>query len=340
MKPLFRFAAILLAPAILLAAACGDDDDEPSNGDGNGGELTKVTLMLDWTPNTNHSGIFLAKENGYYEEAGLDVDIQQPGSGAGVAQVVGVGTAQFGISVQESVIPARAEGVPIVSIAAIIQHNTSSLVSLAEDDITAPADLAGKTYGGFGGPLETAIIKKLTECDGGDPEAIKFVDVGESDYLIGMEQDRYDFVWIYDAWDGVRYKEIENKDVNTLPFIDYTDCIPDWYTPLFITNETMIADNPETVRKFLDATTRGFKEAMEDPEAAAAAILKNAPETDEALLKASAAYLATRYVDEGRKWGLQDEEIWTEFQDFLVDSGIVTEEIDVSKAYTNEFLPD
>ncbi len=335
MKRLTLMAGLLLVPLALIAAACGDDDD--SSGDG--GDLTKVTLMLDWTPNTNHAGVFLAKEKGYYREAGLDVDIQQPGSGAGVNQVVGAGTANFGISVQESVMPARTEGIPIVSIAAIIQHNTSSLVSLSSDNITSPKDLAGKTYGGFGGPLEEALIKALAECDGADPESIKFVDVGDSDYLIGMEQNRYDFVWIFDAWDGIRYKEIEKKAVNTLPFIDYTDCIPDWYTPVFITSEKMIADDPETVRKFLAATAKGYEEAMKDPDASADAILKNAPESDEALLKASAEYLKTRYVDSGRKWGTQDEAIWTGFQDFLLESNVVEEKIDVSKAYTNEFLP-
>ena len=101
----------------------------------------------------------------------------------------------------------------------------------------------------------------------------------------------------------------------------------------------MISDNPETVRKFLAATTKGYEEAMKDPGASADAILKNAPESDEALLKASAEYLKDRYVDKGRKWGTQDAAIWTGFQAFLVESKLVDKEIDVSKAYTNEFLP-
>lgn len=330
-----RIARLALAGAMALgavgiAAACGGDDD--------GGDLTKVTVMLDWTPNTNHAGLFIAKEKGYYKDQGLDVTIIEPASG-GVDQVVAAGKAQFGVSVQEAVIPARAEGVPVVSIAAVIQHNTSSLMSLSSDSITRPKDLAGKTYGGFGGALETALIKKLVTCDGGDANAVKFVEVGDVDFLIGFEQNRFDFAWIFDAWDGVRAKEIEKKQVNTLPFISYTQCIPDWYTPVLITNEEMIAKNPETVKKFLAATAKGYELAMSSPKESVDAIKKNAPEADEKLLTASANYLATRYVDKGRQWGLQDDKIWTDFEKFVRDSGLSTKQVDVSKAYSNAFLP-
>src|SRR5690606_15410209 len=125
-----------------------------------------------------------------------------------------------GISVQEQVIPAREQGVPIVSIAAIIQHNTSSLMSLAEDGIEEPGDLAGKTYGGFGGALETELISRLTECGGGDPSSVNFVEVGQAEFLDGMSRDQYDFVWVFDAWDGIRATEIVGADVNFIRFID------------------------------------------------------------------------------------------------------------------------
>ena len=144
----------------LIAAACGDDDD--------GDELRSITMMLEWTPNTNHAGIYIAAAKGWYEDAGLDVEIIEPAAG-GVEQVVGAGRAHFGISVQENVIPARAQDVPIVSVAAIIEHNTSSLIALGDEGITRPRDLEGKTYGGFGGALETALVSTLVECDGGGP---------------------------------------------------------------------------------------------------------------------------------------------------------------------------
>ncbi|GAB4332727.1 MAG: ABC transporter substrate-binding protein [Dehalococcoidia bacterium] len=326
--------AVVLGLAALVAVGCGDDDE---NGDG-GRELRKVTVMLDWTPNTNHSGLYVAKAKGWYEEEGLDVEIVEPTSG-GVPQVIAAGRAQFGISVQEQVIPAREQGIPIVSIAAIIQHNTSSLASLAEDGITRPRDLEGKTYGGFGGALETQIIETLISCDGGDPSTVRFVEVGNVDYLIGMEQNQYDFVWLFDAWDVLRYREIEGRDINTLSFIDYTHCIPDWYTPVIVTSESLIEDEPEMVRAFMAATARGYEFAIENPEETAQILLDAVPELDPDLVRLSAEYLASRYVDEGRQWGLQDLEIWTGFEQFLREAGLTEAKIEVAAAFTNDFLP-
>jgi ABC-type nitrate/sulfonate/bicarbonate transport system substrate-binding protein len=169
---------------------------------------------------------------------------------------------------------------------------------------------------------------------------VQFVDVGQAEYLDGLARDQYDFVWIFDGWDGIRATEIEDAPVNFLHFIDYTDCIPDWYTPLIITSESMIADNPDTVRAFMEATSRGYEYAMEHPDEAAEALLAAVPELDEQLVKLSAEYLASRYVDEGRQWGLQDEAIWTRFEQFLRDAGLTDTEVDVAAAYTNDFLPE
>ncbi|MSQ61786.1 MAG: ABC transporter substrate-binding protein [Dehalococcoidia bacterium] len=337
MKPRLTFGWIIALEVIIALIIGGIVAGRNTSGGGETG-LTKVTVMLDWTPNTNHAGIYLAKERSWYRDAGLDVTIIEPGE-TGVDQVVAAGKAQFGISVAENVIPARAQGVPVVSIAAIIQHNTSSLLSLREDGITRPRDLAGKTYGGFGGPLETQLIKTLVSCDGGDANAVKFVEAGNVDYFVGMQRNLYDFVWIFDAWDGIRAREVERIPVNTLPFIDYTRCIPDWYTPVIITNEEMTKKQPDLVRRFMEATSRGYQRAMSQPEEAARVLLQVAPELDPKLVQGSAAYLATRYVDGGRRWGLQDEAVWSRFAEFLRTAGLVDRTIDVKPAYTNEFLP-
>ena len=136
--------------------ACGSSSDDGADG------TEKVTLLLDWSPNTNHSGIYIAQEKGWYDDAGLEVAIKAPGETSNT-QLLGAGKADLAISVQEEITPARAEGIPVVSVAAIIQHNTSSLLSLAEDGIEGPADLAGKTYGGYGGQLEEALIEQLID---------------------------------------------------------------------------------------------------------------------------------------------------------------------------------
>lgn len=122
--------------------------------------LKKVTVVLDWTPNTNHTGLYVAKEKGYFKEQGLDVKIIMPGE-AGADQLVASGKSQFGVGYQEGVTQARIQGVPLVSIAAVIQHNTSGFASPAEKNIKSPKDFTGKTYGGWGSPVEKSIIESL-----------------------------------------------------------------------------------------------------------------------------------------------------------------------------------
>ncbi|MFN0096350.1 MAG: ABC transporter substrate-binding protein [Dehalococcoidia bacterium] len=330
-RPLLAFAALAVVASGLTLAACGDDDDD-------GGNLETVTLMLNWTPNTQHSGIYLAVEKGYYKDAGLDVKIVEPAAG-GVEQVIATGKAEFGISVQEAVVPARAEGVPIVSIAAILQHNDSSLMALAKSGIKRPKDLEGKTYGGFGGPLETEIVSRLVACDGGDPKKVKFAEVGNVDYLVGMEQGQYDFVWVFEGWDVLRARDVEGKAVSTVLFKDYLKCIPDWYTPVFITSEGFAKKSPETVKKFMEATAKGYDLAGKDGAAAAAALLKASPESDKKLVEASAKYHVGKYVDSGRAWGAQDRATWDAFVKFLKEAKLLEKEIDVTAAFTNDYLP-
>jgi ABC-type nitrate/sulfonate/bicarbonate transport system substrate-binding protein len=322
-----------LCAALLAACAGGQAQVEGSDG-----TPRPVTLMLNWTPNNHHAGIYAAAQNGWYEEAGLDVRIVEP-SEAGADQVVGTGQAEFGLSQAESLLPARAAGVPVVSIATVLPTNDSTLMALADEGVTRPRDLAGTTYGGFGGALETELVTRLVACDGGDPAAVEFVEVGNVDYLGGLRQDRYDFVWVFNGWDALRAREVEGVDIATIPFAEHLDCIPDWYTPILLTSESLVADDPELVRAFLDATARGYRLADEDPEEAARLLLEAVPELDRELVEASAAYHAGRYAAGGRRWGVQDAEVWREFAGFLAEAGLTEEPVPTDGAFTNDLLP-
>ena len=331
-------AALALALA-LVAVACGSD--RGLNGKGgatSGGKATKVTVVLDFTPNTNHAGVYLAQANGFYAEQGLDVTIVEPGDSGALGQLA-AGNAQFGFSYAEQIVPARAEGTPIVSLAAVIEHNTSSLLAPADRGIRRPKDLEGKTYGGFGGELEKALVDKLVTCDGGDASKVKFKQIGDADIRVGFDRQDYDFVWVFDAWDTIKLRDLGGMNVSTIPFIERTACIPDWYTPVLAAMERTIAKNPALVTKFMAATAKGYRLAMTDPAASAAALAKAAPEADRALLDKSAAYLATRYAANGAVWGRQDAEIWANFATFVRASGMVQTDVDTTKAFTNDFLP-
>jgi ABC-type nitrate/sulfonate/bicarbonate transport system substrate-binding protein len=161
---------LLIAGGVLPAYAQGGDGEKPADPLGGATEFAKatkhadVTLILDWTPNTNHTGFYVAQALGYYDEANLSVSIQEP-TDLLVENVVTSGVAQFGVGYQEFATYALADGVPIVSVAAIIQHNTSGFVALHDQDpLSRPADMSGKKYGGFGQPaLENAVLNRLLE---------------------------------------------------------------------------------------------------------------------------------------------------------------------------------
>ncbi len=323
MKKYLVIMALVLAS--LAVAACGS----PSP--------AEVTLMLDWVPNTNHTGIFVAQEKGYFEEAGLDVEIIQPGE-VFAQQAVVSGAADFGVDFQEQLTMARADGVPIVSIAAIIQHNTSGFASRGALGVESPAGWEGLRYGSYGGPFEEPTLRVLMECDGGDFSKLEIVNTGFADPLALLDEEQTDLAWIFYAWQGVQARQ-QGIDLNVVMMEDWVDCIPDYYTPIFITSEQTIAERPEVVRAFLEAISRGYSFAIEHPDEAADILLKAAPELDEALVRESQAWLSPRYQADAPRWGEQKLSVWEDYAGWMAENGIIAAPIDVEAAFTNEFLP-
>ncbi len=302
----------------------------------------KVTLILDWTPNTNHTGIYVALDKGWYRDEGIELSIQQPGTTLLPAQIVAEGQAQFGISSQEQLVLDRGQGLPIVSIAAIIQHNTSGFAAPAEAKLERPADLVGKRYGAFGAPFEKPFLEALLACDGVEKasEQIEFVQLGPSSDYRAMLGREIDFAWIFYGWDGVA-AELEGKPYRMLMLSDYAACVPDYYTPLIFTSEKLINDNPDLVRRFMRATARGYQFAIAQPEEAAEILLKSVPELQPTAetVKASARWLAPRYQAEAQRWGEQQVDVWRNFIEFAQKAGIVQQALDPAQAFTTAFLP-
>ena len=173
--------ALVLVMVVSLLAACGKEEEKEVAPK----ELTKVKVLLDWTPNTNHTGLYVAQAKGYFKEQGLDVEIAQPGDA--VDTLVATGQADFGVSYQEQVTLARTNNVPVVSIGAIIQHNTSGFASLKERNITSVKDWEGKTYGGWGSPSEKAVIESVMTEGGADYSKLKMLDSGYTDFFTAVK---------------------------------------------------------------------------------------------------------------------------------------------------------
>jgi ABC-type nitrate/sulfonate/bicarbonate transport system substrate-binding protein len=313
---------------ILISTSCSSPDEE---------ELTQVTLMLDWVPNTNHTGIFVTEANGYFEDAGLDVRIIQPGEVYPEAAVIG-GSADFGISFQEQVTLARAASVPIVSVAAVLQHNTSGFASLTELNVTSPKDFEGLRYGAYGNPFETPTLKVLMECAGGDFDELEIVNTGYADPLALIAEKKTDLAWIFYAWQGFQAEQ-QGIDIDVVMMKDWFDCIPDYYTPVVIASEDTISNRPDVVRAFTGALSRGYEFAVQNPDEAADLLIAAVPELDPELVKASQNWISQYYRAEAPRWGEQKESIWRGYADWMVKNDILQNSISGKDAFTNEFLP-
>jgi ABC-type nitrate/sulfonate/bicarbonate transport system substrate-binding protein len=299
-----------------------------------------VRLVLDWTPNTNHTGLYVALEKGWFTEEGLSVQIIQPPEDGALA-LLGSGSVEFAIDFQETMGPAIAkaetdrDALPIQAVAAIISHNTSGIMSLAQTGIKRPRDLAGKRFASWETPLVTAIIKDIVDGDGGDFNAVTMIPNFATDAFSALATD-IDAIWIYYAWDGIA------AEVNGIS-IDYLDLgrinpLFDFYTPIVAANTNWLAANPETAKKFLRAASRGYLFAMENPAEAGEILLKHAPELDRALVMRSQDYLASRYQGDAPRWGEIDGERWGNFYRWMFDQGLLEKDI-YSGGYTNEYLP-
>ncbi len=335
MTPLTRRLAVTLLALVLVAVACGGDepDAQPTEP-----PRTELTVMLNWVPNAHHAGIYLARERGYYADEGLDITIIEPAFDIGVEAAVAAGQADIGLAQAESLLPARAAGVDVAAVATILPSNDSVLMGLAEDGIERPADLEGATYGGFGGALETELISRLVACDGGDPAEVEFVEVGNVDYVPGMQQDRFDVAWVFSGWDRIRADDVLGVEVSEIRFDEFLDCIPDWYTPLVLASSERVAEGDDRIAGFLAATARGYTDVAADPAAGAEAMIGDVPELDAELIEVAVGYYADRFLVDG-EWGVMDEAVWDEFATFLVDAGLLEGEIDPGAAWTNDLLP-
>lgn len=314
------------------------------NKDNNSTQQTKekITLALDWTPNTNHAGIYIAKQNGWYDEENIDLEIV-PYSTTPSDVLVSSGKADVGIGFTEGVVSSAAGDSPVVSIATIIAGNTSSIVTRADDDIKSLSELDGKIYGGYGAPYEEPVMRQAIKNDGGKGE-FKQVVVDTSP-LDALESKKVDFVWVYDGWEGIEAKR-RGFDISHFPIIDHG--IPNYSTPNIISSSKEISEKSDQLERFMRATARGYEFARSNPDEAAKILIEAAPKgtfPDEELVYESQRYLSPLYQAEGKAWGVQEAELWHDYPEFMVKnkavldvSGKPVDSIDYNSLYTNQFI--
>jgi ABC-type nitrate/sulfonate/bicarbonate transport system substrate-binding protein len=261
--------------------------------------------------------------------------MQPPEDGALV--LLAAGNAEFGVEFQESMAPAlaREEPLPVIAVAAIVSHNTSGVMSLTKAGITRPRDLENKRYASWETPLVTAVIRNIVENDGGDFSKVTMIPNFATDAFSALETD-VDAIWIYYGWDGVA-AELRGTAIN---YLDLGRVNPrfDFYTPVLAANANYAEKNPQTVKQFLKAVSRGYDFAAANPEEAAEILLKYAPELDRNLVMASQKYLSARYRDGELPWGRFDGGRWDSFYGWMFEEGLLERDIR-GKGFTNDYLP-
>lgn len=345
-----KIAVYALSAALVLGiSACGSGGGaaggkEKDSTENSAGDLTKITLCLDWTPNTNHTGIYAAKALGYYEEAGLDVEIVQPPEN-GATTMCASGQAQFAIDAQDTMAAAideteSHEPLGITAVAAMIQHNSSGVMSRKGEGLDRPKGLEGKTYSTWEIPTELKMMEYVVSADGGDFGKVKLIPNDITDEPAALAAKQTDAVWIFYGWSGI------NADVEGVPvdFWSFADISPelDYYTPVLIANNDFLKESPDLAKAFLAATKKGYEYAVENPKKAADMLMEGddtgSLSGSRDLVYASQEWLSKKYVDDASSWGLIDPQRWDSFYEWLYNNKLTEKNLS-GLGYSNDYLP-
>ena len=333
MKKIIAF--LLSACLVCCMAACSGSKNTDDG-------RKKITVCLDWTPNTNHTGLYVALAKGYYADAGLDVAIVQPPEN-GATQACAAGQAQFAIDAQDTLAPAFTSDVPlgVTTVAALVQHNTSGILSKAGQGMYRPAGLSGKTYLTWDSPTELAILENVVKGDGGDWDKVTRIPNTVTDEAQDVTANPDHAIWVFYGWSGIN-AEVQGIDIDYFAFKDLNPVF-DYYTPVLIANNEFLQTDPDTAKAFLQATEKGYRFAIDNPDEAAQ-LLIDGDEThslvgSEELVKASQKYLSAQYIADASAWGYISPERWDGFYAWLYSEGLITKELPAGAGYSNDYLP-
>lgn len=339
-----RILAAVMAAAMLTLGMAGCGSANNSNSENNetattaaSAEKTKVTFVLDWTPNTNHTGLYVAQEKGYFDEAGLEVEIVQPPED-GAEALVGTGKAQFCMTFQDTMLPTVAGDtkMPIEAVAAVLQHNTSGIISRKGEGIDTPKGLEGKKYATWDLPIEKATLKQVIEDDGGDFDKVELIPSTVTDEASALQSKSVDAIWVYYGWAGIATK-LKNVDTDYFYFKDINPVF-DYYTPVIAGNTDWMSENPDKTKAFLTALKKGYEYSIENIDDAADILVKAAPELDKELVLESQKYMADQYKAEVEQWGYIDAARWNAFYNWINEKKLLEVEIPENTGFTNEYL--
>ncbi|MGY6520204.1 MAG: ABC transporter substrate-binding protein [Mongoliitalea sp.] len=308
--------------------------------------MKKFILALDWTANTNHSGFFVAAQQGFYAAEGLDVQLRSTSVdnyARTPASLVASKEVHLAMAPSESVIAYRAnpEKPALMAIAAVLQRDASAIVSLKSSGLDRISQLDGKEYASYNARFEDHIVAEMIKTDGGKGEHIKLVPEKLGIWNTLLEGNAA-ATWVFMPWEGVMAQK-KQVELNAFYLKDFG--IPYGYSPVLLAHPELLAEDPEAYKKFLRASRRGFQLIKENPQLAVDALYKqeNLEElADKDFLIQSQEAINPYYFDDAGNWGLMQEERWSQFIHWLKSKELITAEelINLMKepVFTNFYL--
>jgi putative hydroxymethylpyrimidine transport system substrate-binding protein len=330
---LSRFAIVLALLALSLGlTACGEKSEDVS------GEAEPLSLTLDFYPNPDHAGIYMAQKLGYFEEAGLDVSIRTPADPAAPIKLLSAGQTDLAISYEPEVLLAHEQDLGVIAVAALVNRPLTSMIWLKKSGIGGVAGLRGKTIATAGIPYQDAYLKTILARADLTPSDVKVVNVGFGllPAVVGGKAE---------AMLG-GFRNVEGVDLRLRgkePVVTPVDRlgVPTYDELVLVAQSQRLEQDPEPVRLFLAALERGTEAAAKSPQATTEALLEANPDLDPKLTRAEVA-ATLPLLDpprHGRPYGYMAPGRWTEFAGWMRDNALVPDMLPPAAVLSNAYLP-
>ncbi len=332
MRALPRLAALLAVAALaLLAAACGDDSSSAPEG------AERADLILDWFPNADHAGVYGAIDEGYFAEEGLDVRAVVPSDPTASLKQVGAGRAEFAVSYEPEVLLARAAGIPVVAVGALVTHPLNSVIARTDRGIGRPRDLEGKTVGIAGVPSDRPLLDAVVRADGGDPGRVETTNVG---FTLGPALAAGKVNAVIGAYWNIELVELERQGVAAQAFRLEENGVPDYDELVVVTSDEIVRDRPELVQAFMRGLRAGQDWAATDQAGAVEDLVAANGDLDAEVVKEQLDLTADLISPPDEPTLTVDPAEWAAFASWMHDNGLLERPVDAAAAVTDRFVPE
>lgn len=326
------YAAMLVLVCLGLAA-CGEKKETVTP---SAGHAQPLTVMLDWFPNADHVGIYQALAEGDFRQSGLDVHVQVPSDPALPLKLLAAGKVDVAISYEPEVLLARNQGLPLVSVAALVQKPLTSIVSVGSKHITAVSDLRGKRVGDAGIPYQHAYLTTILARGGVPQSSVREVNVGDN-LVPAMLSGRVDATlgayWNYEA---IQLSQ-QGKHPNVIRMEQVG--VPTYNELVVVVRRSTISSHTDEIRRFVQALGRGYASVRRAPQRAVQNLVRASPGLNRNLQLASVrATLPVFFPSAGRPWGWQDTGQWNAYGLWMLAHHLISNPAAISDASTNELL--